>query len=255
MRIALISDIHSNYIAFKAVLDDLKRRNLDEVFFLGDYAFGGSGSAETVDALMSFSDLPCIIIKGNKEDYIEPIENNETWIFPEMHAIYNELGKERIDWLKNLPSEVIVNREGKMIRLCHNPSKLKMFVVVDRLHRRNNYPNSESLRQLSMTMTEDICIFGHYHLFMNETINDKIFICASSVGLPFNGDSRAQYVIMDITSHNLSFELCYTGYDHLALIKDFELKNYFEKYNVWSLNTAISMIFAKNYIGTQHKGD
>lgn len=61
---------------------------------------------------------------------------------------------------------------------------------------------------------------------------------------------------MDIfrKARNLSFELCCTEYDHLELINDFERKRYFEKYNVWSLNTAISMIFAKNYIGIQHKG-
>lgn len=255
MRIALISDIHSNHIALSAVLDDLKNRNLDEVFFLGDYAFGGSGSVETVDALMNFNDFPCIIIKGNKEGYIEPIEKNESWIFREMHAIYNELGKERISWLKNLPSEITIKRENKTIRLCHNPSNLKMFVVVDRLNRKHNYSNLETLNKLSMNMNEDICIYGHYHLFMNEKINNKIFICTGSVGLPFNGDPRAQYVIMDITSRYLSFELCCVEYNHLELINDFEIKNYFEKYNVWSLNTVISMIYAKNYIGTQHKGD
>lgn len=198
MRIALLSDIHSNHIALHAVLEDLKNKNIDEVFFLGDYAFGGSGSAETVDTIMNYSDHPFYAIKGNKENYIVPIENNESWVIPELHTIYNELGKDRIEYLKQLPEELTVVREGKTIRLCHNPSKLKMFIVVDRLDRRNNYPNVEALYDMSLSMTEDICIYGHYHLYMNETVNNKSFICTSAVGLPFTGDPRAQYVIMDI---------------------------------------------------------
>jgi putative phosphoesterase len=253
MRIALISDIHSNYIALKSVLNDIKNKTIDEVFFLGDYAFGGSGSVETVDTIMNYLDYPYIAIKGNKEERIPSIENNESWILPEMYYIYNELGQERINYLKNLPDECVIVREGKIIRLCHNPSQLKMFVVVDRLNRSKNYPNTETLDILSKSMDEEICIYGHYHLFMNENVNNKIFVCPSSVGMPFNGDPRAQYAIINITKSNLSFELCYVNYNHLSLIQDFDRKGYFEKYNIWALNTVISIIMAKNYIGINHK--
>ena len=253
MRIALLADIHSNHIALNAVLNDLKTKNIGEVFFLGDYAFGGSGSVETVDIIMGYSDYPFKIIKGNKENYIEPIENNEACIFPEMRAIYNELGSARIEWLKALPAEIFVERGNKKLRLCHNPSSLRTFVVADRLDRRNNYPNSETLERLSADMAEDICIYGHYHLFMHETVNNKTFICPSAVGLPFTGDPRAQYVIIEIAENNISCESCYVEYDYIGMLNDFERKGYFSKYNNWALNTAISMFTAKNYIGTNHR--
>lgn len=54
MKIALISDIHSNQFAFQAVLDDLKQHDIDQIFFLGDYTFGGSGSVECVDMLRNY---------------------------------------------------------------------------------------------------------------------------------------------------------------------------------------------------------
>jgi predicted phosphodiesterase len=253
LRIALIADIHSNHIAFEAVLNDLKEQRIDEIFFLGDYAFGGSGSVETVDILMNYNDYPFIAIQGNKEGYIEPIEKNEDWIFTEMHYIYNELGKKRIDFLKGLPKEIVVNREGIIIRICHNPSALKMFEVVDRLNREKNPPDISSLTTISNSMNEDICVYGHYHLYMNNIVNKKRFICGSSVGMPFNNDPRAQYVIIEILKDNCSVNLCYVEYDYLKLIEDFNNKHYFENFNIWSLNTAISMLTARNYIGTQHK--
>ncbi len=37
MKIAIISDIHSNYVALDAVLEDLKKqKNIEKIFCLGD---------------------------------------------------------------------------------------------------------------------------------------------------------------------------------------------------------------------------
>ena len=74
MRVALIGDIHSNQYAFEEVLEDLKDKQIDQVLFLGDYAFGGSGSCECVDILMHYRDHPSLAIAGNKEGYIAMIE-------------------------------------------------------------------------------------------------------------------------------------------------------------------------------------
>jgi predicted phosphodiesterase len=73
MRLALLADIHSNQFALFAVLDHLQRQNVDQVIFCSDYAFGGSGSNEVIDLLMSYNSHPIVAISGNKEDYISPI--------------------------------------------------------------------------------------------------------------------------------------------------------------------------------------
>ena len=66
MRIALVADIHSNHIAFDAVLQDINKQNIDLTFFLGDYVFSGYGSNETVDFLklqkMLFGIFACLDI-------------------------------------------------------------------------------------------------------------------------------------------------------------------------------------------------
>lgn len=36
MKIALISDIHSNYIALESVLEDIKKQDIEQIFCLGD---------------------------------------------------------------------------------------------------------------------------------------------------------------------------------------------------------------------------
>jgi putative phosphoesterase len=253
MRIALVADIHSNHIAFEAVLNDINNREIDIIFFLGDYVFGGYGSNETIDLLMRYQkkNPKHLIISGNIEELIIPIEENADWIYPVNKQIYSELGIERISFLKSLPSNMLTEVDGIPIYLCHNPSEIEIFTVVDSLKRENNIPNMEGLAEVANYLESSVCIFGHYHLFMDEEVNGKRFICPSSVGMPFNGDSRAQYAILDVFEGNITTSKQYVEYDRLELVKGFDKKGYFEKYDNWSMNTVTTILTAHNYIGTQ----
>ncbi|MCB2313022.1 metallophosphoesterase family protein [Clostridium tagluense] len=86
------------------------------------------------------------------------------------------------------------------------------IAVVDSLKRENNSPNMKGLAQIASGMESDVCIFGHYHLFMDEEVNGKRFICPSSAGMPFNGDPRAQYIILDIFEGNITTSRQYVEY-------------------------------------------
>lgn len=254
MRIAVVSDIHSNHIAFEAVLKDISTKEIDKVFFLGDYVFGGYGSNETVDLLMNLSkdNKKHLIISGNIDELITPIEEEAEWIYPVNKRIYKELGRERVDFLKSLPKSILVEEEGIKIKLYHNPSEIEMFISVDELRKEKNQPNIKGLEEIAKSMNSDVCIFGHYHLFMDEEINGKRFICPSSVGMPFNGDSRAQYIILDVSKGSITTTRQYVDYDILELVKGFEEKGYLENYYNWSTDIVTIILTAHNYIGTQH---
>jgi diadenosine tetraphosphatase ApaH/serine/threonine PP2A family protein phosphatase len=86
---------------------------------------------------------------------------------------------------------------------------------------------------------------------MDEEVNGKRFICPSSVGMPFNGDPRAQYMILDIFEGSITTLRQYVEYDRLKLIEGFDKKGYFEKDDNWSMNMVTTILTAHNYIGTQ----
>ena len=48
-RIALISDVHGNIPALEATLQDIKRRNAQRIFCLGDLVGKGPHSATAID--------------------------------------------------------------------------------------------------------------------------------------------------------------------------------------------------------------
>lgn len=41
MKIAVLSDIHSNLLSLEMALDSLMKENVDKIFFLGDYITDG----------------------------------------------------------------------------------------------------------------------------------------------------------------------------------------------------------------------
>lgn len=180
-----------------------------------------------------------LIISGNIDELITPIEENDDWIYPVNKQIYNELGSERISFLKSLSSSVLINEEGISMCLCHNQSDIEVFTLVDNLKRENNVPNIKGLAEIANGMKSDVCIFGHYHLFMDEEVNGKRFICPSSLGMLFNGDSRAQYIILDIFEGNITTSRQYVEYDILKLVEGFDKKEYFEKHSNWSMKMGL----------------
>lgn len=65
-RIAIISDIHGNLEALKSVLDDIKERNINRIFCLGDIIAKGTHQQECVDLVKEKCE---VIIKGNCDEY------------------------------------------------------------------------------------------------------------------------------------------------------------------------------------------
>ncbi|MFQ5977505.1 MAG: metallophosphoesterase family protein [Candidatus Heimdallarchaeota archaeon] len=109
---AVLSDIHGNSWALKAVLEDIKRRGIPKILNLGDTLYG------PLDPMGVFR----LIMEGN----IRSIQGNEDRILwnPSLVQINKQtlgfckrrLNSKAMDWLKKLETTAIVNSE---IFLCH----------------------------------------------------------------------------------------------------------------------------------------
>jgi putative phosphoesterase len=69
MKIAIISDIHSNCFALKAVLDDIQKYKVDNLFVLGDIFGYYPWASETYKLLLPFLNV-AIVIKGNHDQLL-----------------------------------------------------------------------------------------------------------------------------------------------------------------------------------------
>lgn len=62
-KVAIISDIHGDFTAFKHVVEDAESQNVDEYWFLGDLLMPGPGTDSILRLLNSINTTQ--MIRGN----------------------------------------------------------------------------------------------------------------------------------------------------------------------------------------------
>ena len=196
MRIGIFSDIHGNLPALEAVLADLKARQLDRVYCLGDLV-GYGASPNEVTARIQAEQVSTIM--GNYDDGVgfDRDECGCAYRDPEEKA----RGERSIAWtkahttpenkafLRTLTPEIRFETGGRRVLLVHgSPRKMNEYLFEDR-------PLS-SFQRLAATSEADIIVFGHTHKPYTKLVDGVWFINAGSVGKPKDGDWRACYVIV-----------------------------------------------------------
>ena len=69
MKYAVLSDIHGNATALKAVLEDAKKQGIRDYIIAGDYCLSGPYPDECITILRQLKNA--YIIRGNEEQYLE----------------------------------------------------------------------------------------------------------------------------------------------------------------------------------------
>lgn len=120
MKIAIISDVHGNSHALKAVLEDIKHRKAEMIINLGDSLYGPLDPLGTIEILMKNE---MIHIKGNCDRMLwEPIQGQSATLT----FVQNQLTENHIDWLQQHPSQYIVDD----ILFCHGtPTSDEVYLL------------------------------------------------------------------------------------------------------------------------------
>nr|MCR5740654.1 metallophosphoesterase [Lachnospiraceae bacterium] len=115
MKIGVISDIHSNVIAFKNCIRYMEEEKCDEYLFLGDYVSDTPYARETLDQLYDFIKRhPCYLLRGNREEYMLDQRrvlrdgiSEKTWIYNSASGnllyTYEQLTDDDLDFFESLP--------------------------------------------------------------------------------------------------------------------------------------------------------
>ena len=108
MKIAVLSDIHSNVFALDAVIKDLEKHSVDLKANLGDILYGPIAPKSTFELLMEHD---FITISGNQDRQIYESTDEEIESNPTMQFILDDLGSKPLEWMKSLPFEKQVNED------------------------------------------------------------------------------------------------------------------------------------------------
>lgn len=198
IKIAIITDIHGNSVALRAVVEDAKKNKVDDFVFLGDLINDFPFGNETLEIVKSLSNK---VLKGNKEEYlIEYDEEKYNWTniqFKNTIFMYNELTKENLEYIKKLPYFMKVEYEGVKILFAHGSPES----VEELLNRRKR----DLFDKYTKNLEEDALIFGHTHEPMwYEYINNKLVLNAGCCGVSPEYKGKAEYVILNIENGKIS---------------------------------------------------
>jgi len=195
VRLAVISDIHSNYKAFEAVLAYIREHPVDGVVCLGDYVTDGPYPERTMELLYGMREkYPCYMVRGNREDYLldnggnregwKPSSANGSLYYTSLH-----LTEADMKFFASLPTEREVRIEGgPPLYICHGtPGRV-----------RGNVSQEPGLRERVMEeLSLDYLLGGHSHCQEVFRWKGKSYINPGAVGYAFDGEGRkAQFAIL-----------------------------------------------------------
>ncbi|MHA0858326.1 metallophosphoesterase family protein [Paenibacillus sp. CMAA1364] len=194
-RIAIISDIHGNMPALESVLEDIAKRQVTSIYCLGDLIGKGPSSDLVVDTIRTHCER---VVRGNWDDFIS---KESEWDVIHWHQAV--LGKDRLQYLDQLPFSIEFMMSGKFIRLFHaSPRSVYERVQPwdDQERRESLFESSELCEQLRPA---DVVAYGDIHNAYMQHIHGKTLINVGSVGNPLDM-TQASYVILEGDENNVS---------------------------------------------------
>ena len=196
--LAVLYDVHGNLQALEAVLADAEQAGAERYLLGGDYALFGPWPAETVDRLRELEGATWI--RGNGERWTaHPDEGpDDPVVQGAIEASRAELGEATVTALAALREQ---HTDGATL-YCHGSpvSDVRSF-----------FPEpADDEDELLQGVTAERLVFGHTHLQFRRRGGVEL-LNPGSVGMPFDGDTRAGYALVTPAG---DVELRRVDYDH-----------------------------------------
>lgn len=195
MKLGVISDVHANFPALDAVLQDLQ--HTDQIIHAGD--------------VVGYNAFPKEVIRYFQREEIDSISgNHDRKVLEEDSFDFPDPAEEVIDWTRSVLSEEDkqfisqlssssrLEIDGYTIQVVHgSPSDMSEYV----------YPTDLTLELVENLDDEvDILIWGHTHYSVVTKLNGILLLNPGSVGQPRDGDWRTSYAVFDTQTGNIELK-------------------------------------------------
>lgn len=205
-KIAVLSDVHGNITALKAVLNDAEKNGANEIWSLGDVTIGGSSTEECFQLLSKVNTTQYLM--GNWETAFLSVIATQSVDLDNPSQVYfanlvqydlEHLTPGRINEIKNLPLTGLKTIEGIKFSLTHN------LPTSNKGHELFAYKKQDNFDQLEISEDMDVAIYAHTHTpLWRYTTDGQMILNPGSVGQPWYSrkdlmsDRDASYMLLTL---------------------------------------------------------
>jgi putative phosphoesterase len=203
-KILILGDIHANYPALKAIQTYIRPDRFDRIVNTGDFTVYSTFPNETIQWFRKRKKTICIL--GNTDRRVLRILNGKKIKKPrkkEKRVMYfwtsENLLPENVKYLKSLPEQT---------DFTIGPIRIGVFHGTCDDADEELFPDAPEarFRKLAKGSPCQIHIMGHSHVPYYKVAGGVHFINPGSAGRMFDGDPRASFAILKISSEKIGVE-------------------------------------------------
>jgi predicted phosphodiesterase len=225
MKIAVVSDIHSNLDAFESVLRDIDGVGIDRIYCLGDNIGYGPDPVGVIEALQ-------------RRNILSVVGNHELALTHRRYrSLFNPTARESLlktaemmddaslHYAAGLPASMVKAGARFVHGFPPDSPLIYLFQV-----------SEKKMKKSLETLEESICFVGHTHDLDMVSFDGiriqwdrltqgprrlspdlRYIVNVGSVGQPRDGDNRAKYALWDTENHSL--EIRFVEYDIASVLR------------------------------------
>ena len=219
-KIAVLSDVHGNYIALKRCVDYALDKGINTIVFLGDYVGDLAYPQKTMTMLYELAErYECYFIKGNKEGYwLNYRKNGELgWRNKDSTTgtllyTYCNLTDRDLQFFAVLNHVQNIEIEGfPSLTACHgSPVKVNGTMLL----------NDAKTAEIIERDANEYILCGHTHVQQKIILGSKRVLNPGSVGIPHESNGQAQFLILEGLDGAWREEFISLDYDSSKIIAD-----------------------------------
>ena len=246
MRLAVLSDIHSNSIALKACIDYIEQQSVDGLLLLGDYVSDCPNPQETLKLLRYLNkQYKVFMIRGNREQYFLNYKKGLAgdWKYTSYQGsllyTYERLTENDLDWFASMPETMLLELEGTAPILLVHGSPLYARELMDA----GKENTDKYLEQLPI----DYMVAGHTHRQFIYKKNGKHLLNPGSVGVAIGVENSAHMAMLTWKQGKWNTELLTIPYDYKKVCEIFKKSSLMKKAKIWpkcilkSISTGVNL--------------
>lgn len=245
MKLAVMSDIHSNIVAFDACLEYIRQNPVDGIVLLGDFVSDCPQPELTLNKIYQLmEELPVYAVRGNREEYFldcqKGLETN--WAASSYKGsllyTYQRLRQKDLDWFDELSSNMILNLPGtEPIRLVHG-SPYSVRELLDY--------GKENTKECLKKLDTRYLLAGHTHRQMSFSHEGRLLINPGSVGVAIGVRRMAHMAYLCWENDRWNHEFLSIPFAFEEVEAWFAKSSLVEMANIWPVCILKSMDVGEN---------